>query len=66
VILAKAGLLEEASREFEIAVKRARGKFPEASQNLARLRQMLDGSSREMIASLKTVENSPGPSMKAE
>jgi tetratricopeptide (TPR) repeat protein len=66
VILAGAGLLEEAAREFEIAVTRARGKFPEASQNLTRLRQMLDGSSRTMIAGLKTVEGAPGPRMKAE
>jgi tetratricopeptide (TPR) repeat protein len=66
VILAKAGLLEEATREFEIAVKRTRGKFVEASQNLARLRQMLDGSSRTMIASLKMVESAPGARMKAE
>jgi tetratricopeptide (TPR) repeat protein len=66
VILAKAGLLEEAGREFEAAVKRSRGKFAEASQNLARLRQILDGPSPAMIASLKTVESAPGSGMKAE
>jgi len=66
VILAKAGMLEEAGREFEAAVKRSRGKFAEASQNLARLRQMLDGTSPAMIASLKTVEGAPGSGMKAE
>lgn len=66
VILANAGMLEEAAREFEIAVKRSRGKFAEASQNLARLRQLLDGSSPAMIASLKTVEGAPGARMKAE
>ena len=66
VILAKAGMLEEAGREFEAAVKRSRGEFAEASQNLARLRQMLDGPSPAMIASLKTVEGAPGSGMKAE
>lgn len=66
VMLAKAGLLEDATREFEIAVKRSRGKFAEANQNLARLRQMLDGSSPAMVASLKTVEGAPGVGMKAE
>jgi tetratricopeptide (TPR) repeat protein len=54
VILARAGLLEEAEREFETAVKRSRGKFAEASQNLARLKQMLDGASPGIIAGLKT------------
>lgn len=66
VILAKAGVLEEAEREFGIAVKRSRGKFAEASQNLARLRRMLDGSSPAMIASLKMVEGAPGARVKAE
>jgi tetratricopeptide (TPR) repeat protein len=66
VILAKAGLLEESAREFEIAVRRSRGKFAEATQNLTRLRQMLDGSSRALIASLKMVEGAPGARMKAE
>jgi len=60
VILAKEGLFEEAMREFEIAVKRSRGKFAEAGQNLARLRQTLDGRSPAMIASLKMVESAPG------
>jgi tetratricopeptide (TPR) repeat protein len=66
VILAKAGLLEEAAREFEVAVRRSRGKFAEASQNLARLRRMLDGPSNVMIAGLRTVEGAPGAGMKAE
>jgi tetratricopeptide (TPR) repeat protein len=66
VIMAKAGLLEEAARAFERAIKRSRGKFAEASQNLARLRQMLDGPSPAMIASLKTVESAPRRGMKAE
>ena len=66
VNLAKAGMLEEAGREFEAAVKRSRGEFAEASQNLARLQQMLDGPSSAMIASLKTVEGAPGSGMKAE
>ena len=66
VILAKARLYEEAAREFEAAVKRSRGKFIEASQNLARLRQMLDSPSPAMIAGLKTVEGAPGNWMKAE
>jgi tetratricopeptide (TPR) repeat protein len=65
VILAKAGLLDEAGREFEAAVKRSRGKFAEASQNLARLR-MLDGPSPWLIARLKTVEGAPGSGMKIE
>jgi tetratricopeptide (TPR) repeat protein len=60
VILARSGLLVEAEREFETAVKRSRGKFAEASQNLARLRQMLDGASPGIIAGLKT------PGIKAE
>jgi len=66
VILAKAGLLEDAAREFEAAVKLSRGKFAEASQNLARIRQMLDGPSPAMIAGLKAVEGAPGSGMKAE
>src|SRR5262245_4688540 len=66
VILAKAGLLEDAAREFEAAVKLSRGKFAEASQNLARLRQMLDGPAPAMIAGLKAVEGAPGSGMKAE
>ena len=60
VILAKGGLLEEAMREFETALKRSHGKFAEAGQNLARLRQVIDGPSPSMIASLKTVEGAPG------
>jgi tetratricopeptide (TPR) repeat protein len=60
VILAKEGMLEEAMREFETAVKRSHGKFAEAGQNLARLRQMLDGPSPVMIATLKTAEGAPG------
>ncbi|MGH9754321.1 MAG: tetratricopeptide repeat protein [Blastocatellia bacterium] len=66
VILAKAGVLEEAAREFEAAVKRSRGKFAEASQNLVRIRRMLDGSAPAMIASLKMVEGAPGAKTKAE
>jgi tetratricopeptide (TPR) repeat protein len=66
VLLAQAGLLEEATREFELALKRARGKFVEASQNLSRLRQMINASAPGMIASLKTVEGAPGARMKAE
>jgi hypothetical protein len=58
--------LEEAASEFDVAVKRSRGKFDEASQNLARLRQMLDGPSPAMIAGLKTVEGAPGVVIKAE
>jgi hypothetical protein len=52
--------LEEAAREFEIAVNRSRGKFVEAGENLARLRRKLDGPSPAMIASLKTVESARG------
>lgn len=66
VIMAKAGSLEEAAREFEAAVKLSHRKFAEASQNLARLRQMIDGPSPAMIAGLKTVESAPGSGMKAE
>jgi Tfp pilus assembly protein PilF len=66
VILAKAGLLEEAAREFEVAVRQPRGKFVEASQNLARCRQMLNASAPGMIASLKIVEGAPGARMKTE
>jgi tetratricopeptide (TPR) repeat protein len=66
VILAKAGQLEEAASEFDIAVKRSRGKLAEASQNLSRLRQMLDGPSPAVIASLKTVEGASGVVIKAE
>src|SRR5262249_61571877 len=66
VIMVKAGSLEEAAREFEAAVKLSHSKFAEASQNLARLRQMLDGPSPAMIAGLKTFEGSPGSGMKAE
>ena len=66
VILAKAGMLEEATREFEIAVKQSRGKFVEASQNLARCRQMIDASSPAMIASLKMVEGASGAGIRAE
>jgi Flp pilus assembly protein TadD len=66
VILAKAGLLDEAGREFEAAVKRSCGKFAEASQNLASLRRMLDGSAPAMIASLKTVGIALGTGMKTE
>ncbi len=66
VILAKRGMLEEAAREFEAAVKRSRGEFVEASQNLARARRMLDGPSPAMIASLKMVEGSPGSRLRAE
>src|SRR5215470_10780432 len=66
VILAKAGMLEEASREFETAVKRSRGRFAEASLNLTRLRRMLDGPSPAMIASLKIIEGAPDGGMKAE
>jgi tetratricopeptide (TPR) repeat protein len=66
VILARSGMLEEATREFEIAVKRSRSKFIEASQNLERVRQMINASSPSLIASLKTVEGAPGAGMKAE
>jgi tetratricopeptide (TPR) repeat protein len=66
VIMAKAGLLDEAEREFEKAVKRSRGKFAEASKNLALLRQMLNDSSPSLIASLKTIESAPGARIKAE
>jgi tetratricopeptide (TPR) repeat protein len=66
VILAKAGLLDEAEGEFEAAVKRSRGKFAEASQNLARLRRMLDGPSPGLIASLRAVESAPRSGMKVE
>jgi len=58
--------LEEATREFEVAVRQSHGKFVEASQNLARCRQMLNASSPGMIASLKIVEGEPGARMKTE
>jgi len=66
VILAKAGMLEDATLEFELALKRSRGKFAEASQNLTRCRQMIGATSPTMIASLKTVEGASGAGMKAE
>lgn len=66
VMLAKSGMMEEATREFEIAVKQSRGKFAEASQNLARCRQMINASSPGMIADLKMIEGAPGVAMKAE
>ena len=66
VILAKAGMLEEATREFETAVKNSRGKFVEANQNLKRCRQMTNAPSPAMIASLKMVEGASGAGMMAE
>ena len=66
VILARSGMLEDATREFEIAVKRSHSKFIEASQNLERVRQMINASSPALIAGLKTVEGAPGAGMKAE
>ncbi|HEY8462387.1 MAG TPA: tetratricopeptide repeat protein [Blastocatellia bacterium] len=66
VILARAGLFDEAEREFEAAVRISRGKFAEASQNLSRLRRMLGGSPPSMIAGLKTVEGAPGIMVKTE
>jgi len=66
VILAKAGMVEEATREFETAVKNSRGKFVEANQNLKRCRQMINAPSPAMIASLKMVEGASGAGMMAE
>ena len=66
VILAQAGMLEEATREFEIAVKNSRGKFIEADQNLTRCRKMTGEPSPAMIAGLKTVEGASGVEIRAE
>jgi tetratricopeptide (TPR) repeat protein len=66
VILARSGMLDEAMREFEIALKQSRGKFVEARENLALCQRMLDSSSARLIAALKTIEGGVGVSMKAE
>ncbi len=52
------GQLDEAQREFEIALDRSRGKFDEARDNLARCRQMLSSKSSTLIAELKTIGGS--------
>ena len=66
VILAQAGMVEEATREFETAVKNSRGKFIEADQNLTRCRKMTGAPSPVMIASLKMVGGASGVEMRAE
>lgn len=66
VILAKFGQLDEATREFVIAVKQSRGKFAEASQNLALCQRMINASSPGMIAGLKISEGAAGVTMRAE
>ena len=53
-------------REFETALKQSRGKFTEASENLALCQRMLDSSSARMIAALKTIEGNAGAAMRAE
>jgi Tfp pilus assembly protein PilF len=66
VILAKSGMIEEATREFETALRQSRGKFAEASQNLARCQRVIGASSPGLIAALKVIEGAPGTRMKAE
>jgi Tfp pilus assembly protein PilF len=66
VILAMSGMLEEATREFETAVKQSRGKSAEASQNLTRCQQIIGGGPSGMIAALKITEVAPGLGVKAE
>jgi hypothetical protein len=58
--------LDEAMREFEIALKQSRGKFVEARENLALCQRMLDSSAARLIAALKTVDGNAGAAMKAE
>ena len=59
-------MLDEAMREFEVALKQSRGKFVEARENLALCQQMLDSSSARMIAALKTIDGNASAAMRAE
>lgn len=58
VILAGYGQVEEAQREFELALTQARGKFAEARDNLARCRELLSSKSRTLLAELKAIGGS--------
>lgn len=57
VILASYGQMEDALREFGIALDQSRGKFNEARENLARCRQLLSAKSGTLLAELKTSGN---------
>ena len=54
VILASYGQMEEARREFEVALQQSRGKFDEARDNLSRCRDLISSKSQTLIADLKT------------
>lgn len=66
VILASYGQVDDAAREFEIALDKSRGKFDEARDNLARCQQMLSSKSSGMIAELKTSVGSGRISLAAD
>src|SRR5262245_54850130 len=50
VIMATSGKLDEAMREFEIALKLSKGKFKEARENITRCRNMFSGPSAPLLA----------------
>lgn len=68
VIMASYGQLEEAQREFEIALNQSRGKFGDARDNLARCRERLSAKSGTLIADLKmnSVDFGPRRSLNAD
>jgi tetratricopeptide (TPR) repeat protein len=66
VILVKWGQLDEAMREFGVALKHSRGKFVEARENLALCQQMINSPSQRLIANLKMSEAGVGAVMRAE
>jgi tetratricopeptide (TPR) repeat protein len=66
VLLAKWGQVNDAMREFELALKQSRGRFVEAQENLALCRRLLDAESSRMLAQLKLSEERPDRPMRAE
>ena len=59
-MLARAGRLAEAEREFEAAVRESDVPFEEAAGNLKLCRKLLSGQSKEGAAALKVAAGADG------
>ena len=59
-MLARAGRLAEAEREFEAALRHSDGSFTEAAHNLKLCRRLLAGRSKEGAVAMKVAEGPDG------
>ena len=61
VVLALKGRLDEAEREFELALREAGGAFPDAANNLKLCQSLLKASAKDPLASLRLVATTHAP-----